>query len=717
MDGHLRRVLAAGLLVLAALGGGLSLERLVETASWFPSALVVLSVTAASLVLIRTWLASIWLPTVISGAIGIYLTAALFVPGAGMLEPLPGVAAPGEFLALLRQGMADTATQAPVVGSAGLALGIVSALLVVLLLAELLAVGCRAPAWSGIALLAPWMPAVALGEPVPTAVFVLAATGYLGLLVLHSAGTGAGQRARHGAWRSAAGAAALTVVVALIAAPAVLLIPTSTWQWSESGGTSATRLDLGLDVSDHLDRGADDLLYSYRASDPENLGPLHAYTLTEFTGQRWLRGTEPRETEPVQNQVLWPGPIEADRPDQRLQMNVLDLAQDRLLLPDQPRRLSIEGEWAYDGDSDEVIGSGSTPLEYEAEIFEVDLDPADLNAVELIQDPEVDPLTLHVPDTGHADQIRALTQRVVDTAGARTQYEQAVAIQDFLRFDSQFTYDVEVDPARTSDAVWDFLGSGRGYCVQFATAMVVMARTLDIPARMAVGFLPGEESDQDGTVEVSGHRAHTWPQVYFDGVGWVRFEPTPPERTGAPPEWATGVPEGADSPEEEFPTGTAAPQTPEEPADAATAQTTPESTGAASDQPSLWRWLALAIPVGLIGSVLAWQYRQRRGSDVERSWARVRRAATGIAPESAHPGETPRGLRARVGLTGQPGQALSELVGAVERHRYAPPGRQAPSGKQVHQWRRQVLEEIRRQHPRSKWRRKVMHEVDTQDRT
>lgn len=715
MDGHRRRVLAAGLLVLAALGSGLSLEGLVETASWLPSALVVLTVTAASLVLVRTWLASIWSPTVISGAIGLYLTAALFVPGDGMLDPLPGLAAPREFVALLREGVADTATQPPVVGSAGLALGIVSALLVVLLLAELLAVGCRAPAWSGIALLAPWMPAVALGEAVPGWVFVLAATGYLGLLVLHSTGT-AGERARHSASRSAAGAAALTVVVALIAAPAVLLIPTSTWQWSESGGTSATRLDLGLDVSDHLDRGADVLLYSYRASDPESLGPLHAYTLTEFTGQRWLRGTEPRETEPVQDQVLWPSPIEADRPGQRLQMNVLDLAQDRLLLPDQPRRLSIQGEWAYDGEADEVIGSGSTPLEYEAEIFEVDLDPVALNAVELVEDPEVDPLTLHVPDTGHADQIRALTQRVVDSAGARTQYEQAVAIQDFLRFDSQFTYDVEVDPARTSDAVWDFLGSGRGYCVQFATAMVVMARTLDIPARMAVGFLPGEEADQDGTVEVSGHRAHTWPQVYFHGVGWVRFEPTPPGRTGAPPDWAAGVPDDAELPEEEFPTGTAAPESPEEPTDSATAQTTPESTGAAADQPSLWRWLALALPVGLIAGVLALQYRQRRGADVERSWARVRRAATGIAPEAAHPGETPRGLRARLGLTGPPGQALAELVGAVEHHRYAPPGRQTPSSKQVHQWRRQVLEEIRRLHPRRRWRRKATQKVVTQDR-
>src|SRR5699024_9124488 len=114
---------------------------------------------------------------------------------------------------------------------------------------------------------------------------------------------------------------------------------------------------------------------------------------------------------------------------------------------------------------------------------------------------ELDPQLLDVPDTGHQEQIAALTERIIASAGAQTPYEQAVAIQDHLRHDSHFTYDVEVDPARTSDAVWDFLGSGRGYCVQFATAMVVMARTQGIPARMAVGFLEGEEG-ADGEVEV-----------------------------------------------------------------------------------------------------------------------------------------------------------------------------------------------------------------------
>lgn len=699
MGAQVRIVIAAFLVALATIGGTLSMQGLVETSSWLGAALLSLGVTAVVVALVRLWSSSPWLPTAVGAVAGAYVTVTVFAPGRGMFAPLPDLSSAGEILGLAQQGVQDAATtRPPVLGSDGLALWIVAAVVLVFLLAELLAVGCRAPAWSGLALLAPWAPAVALGEHVPAPVFVLSAIGYLGLLILHAArAVEPGPQDGHGAaWASASGVAASAVVVALVAAPAVLALPTPTWQGSGAGGSGATRLDLGLDVSEHLVRGADELLYSYRASDPDEVGPLHAYTMTEFTGSQWLQRPEPDGTEPVApEKVLWPDAIEPGRPDQSLQMHVLELAQDRLLLPDQPRRLSIEGEWGYHDAADEVIGSGPTPLEYEVEIFEVDIDPVALNAAGPADPDEVDPLTLDVPDTGHQAQIQALAQRVVDAAGAQTPYEQAVAIQDFLRHDSQFTYDVRVDPAHTSDAVWDFLGSGRGYCVQFATAMVMMARTLDLPARMAVGFLEGEENDE-GAIEVSGHRAHTWPQLFFDGVGWVRFEPTPPTRTGSPPDWAAGVPEDLSAGEnEEIPTATAAPREPEPDSDDAGPQTVPEPRQSEADDASRWAWLTLAVPLTLALLALAWRRRRERTADVERSWAQVRRAAATVRPEQAHPGETPRGLHARLGLSGAAAGALVDLVRAVERHRYARPGQHGPSGADLRRWRDQVLAAIR----------------------
>jgi hypothetical protein len=85
-----------------------------------------------------------------------------------------------------------------------------------------------------------------------------------------------------------------------------------------------------------------------------------------------------------------------------------------------------------------------------------------------------------------------------------------------------------------------FLSTGRGgrvgYCEQFAAAMAVMGRSLGIPSRVAVGFLRPELTSPNTWV-FSAHDLHAWPEMYFGGVGWVRFEPTPAARTGSVPSY------------------------------------------------------------------------------------------------------------------------------------------------------------------------------------
>ena len=127
-----------------------------------------------------------------------------------------------------------------------------------------------------------------------------------------------------------------------------------------------------------------------------------------------------------------------------------------------------------------------------------------------------------------------------------------MALQTFFHATSNFTYDTHVAPARSDDAVWDFIQSTHGYCVQFATSMTIMARTLGIPARVAVGFLPGEAGD-DGRYVITGRESHAWPELYFQDYGWVRFEPTPAIQTGALPVWSdpfAGA-SGSDRPQDE----------------------------------------------------------------------------------------------------------------------------------------------------------------------
>ena len=108
-----------------------------------------------------------------------------------------------------------------------------------------------------------------------------------------------------------------------------------------------------------------------------------------------------------------------------------------------------------------------------------------------------------------------------------------------------FTYDTEVQVGSGSAAIARFLKDKEGFCVHFSFAMAAMARTLGIPARVAVGFTPGSPQ-ADGSMSVGLRDAHAWPELYFEGVGWTRFEPTP--NRGSVPEYTQPETSGTDVP-------------------------------------------------------------------------------------------------------------------------------------------------------------------------
>ncbi len=109
------------------------------------------------------------------------------------------------------------------------------------------------------------------------------------------------------------------------------------------------------------------------------------------------------------------------------------------------------------------------------------------------------------------------------TAGASTRYDRAIALQNWFR---GFTYDLSFRAGHSQTAMQEFLARRRGYCEQFAGTYAAFARVVGLPSRVAVGFTQGEQRD-DGRYYVQGKHAHAWPEIYFDGVGWVPFEPTP----------------------------------------------------------------------------------------------------------------------------------------------------------------------------------------------
>lgn len=165
------------------------------------------------------------------------------------------------------------------------------------------------------------------------------------------------------------------------------------------------------------------------------------------------------------------------------------------------------------------------------------LEPSTSSRVESLV-PEFSPQLLRDSGLGYPDWVTSrylqLNQDVPDrvialsrelTATAPTPYDRAVAIENFLR-GFEYSLDVPVPP-RDRDLVDYFLFDlQKGYCDYYATSMVVLARAAGLPARMVVGYHTGKYNAELDAYLVSEAEAHSWPEIYFPGYGWVEFEPT-----------------------------------------------------------------------------------------------------------------------------------------------------------------------------------------------
>lgn len=304
--------------------------------------------------------------------------------------------------------------------------------------------------------------------------------------------------------------------------------------------------------------------------------------------------------------------------------------------------------------------------------------------------------------------VRQLARDVTDPAD--NDYERALLLQDFFRRTGGFRYSLERAPQGTgNDTLAAFLArTGRvGYCEQYASAMAVMARVVGIPARVAVGFL---QPDQivDGRWEYSAHDLHAWPELYFAGAGWVRFEPTPSGRVPRVPDYSR-VPVGAGADPSLGPslqpsgsaTNAPAPRRP-------TARPTEEADAGKAHGAGSGRSTGTTILLVLAGVVLllvvggllllvprAARDRARRarlGGGPDQVWAELRATALDLGlpwPEGRSPRVTGEALATRLGdpadqtaerprtgpeVAPEAAAALDRLVLGVERARYARPG-------------------------------------------
>jgi transglutaminase-like putative cysteine protease len=181
------------------------------------------------------------------------------------------------------------------------------------------------------------------------------------------------------------------------------------------------------------------------------------------------------------------------------------------------RSLSV-AEWPDAGSHYHVLSSYPTPTADELRLAGIPT-TSDSADTQLPQEPEI-------------AEIRQLAEDW--TAGAKTDFDTVMAIQQHLRDTSAFHYDKTAQYEDSFAGLVDFLKHRRiGFCEQFASAMAVMLRALDIPARVATGFTPGTLVGSN-TYAVSTDDLHAWVEVPFNGYGWLPFEPTQGINTSNP---------------------------------------------------------------------------------------------------------------------------------------------------------------------------------------
>ena len=130
---------------------------------------------------------------------------------------------------------------------------------------------------------------------------------------------------------------------------------------------------------------------------------------------------------------------------------------------------------------------------------------------------------LQIPDT--------TTERTINLANRIARpfdnpYDIAVAVTNYLRNNITYANTVPVPPTDQDPVDWVLFDLQEGFCNYYATSEVVLLRAVGIPARWAVGYAQGEFDSESGTYQVRQRDAHSWPEVYFPGIGWIEFEPT-----------------------------------------------------------------------------------------------------------------------------------------------------------------------------------------------
>lgn len=612
----------------------------------------------------------------------------------------------GNLLAQVRSAILDGVlhiqTQAaPMEPNAGTTVILVLLVGLVTIIADVLVLSLTTPAWVIAPLLTLYLiPALALDDAVSWRSFVLLGVGFLVVLAASTAtdlsswtrslrsDDAPRQRVASGVWSMAALVGIPVLALAVLLGAILPTFGTLDLSSSRPRGVGPIQMqDPTIQLNRNLAQQSENVALTYTSQNPDG-EYLRLASLTVLDRDSWkLTPVQLREGDlPAP-----PGLTGAQR-EVRTTVSVRDFGSQYLPAPYAPKSFEAPGTWAFDPVSLMVLSTAQNNadstrgLSYSVVSVATDPNPAEFASAEVGTPPDAAE-TATVPND-IPQEIIDLTAEV--TRGASTPALKAAAIQAWLRDPRRFTYSTDAPSGDGYDVMRNFLLEDRaGYCVHFASAMAMMARITGIPSRVSIGFLPGTRNGDQW--EVRGKDMHAWPELYFEGHGWVRYEPT--AGVADAPNWTVvqgniATPSGSagGTPSE---TPSANPSASQEPSEASPTTTATQTVDIVDVGPgkrpfSCWRVFA-GIGVGvLVLALLATpmlvrlgRRRRRfagRGSavdQVEGLWSEVRDTLRDVG--ASWPAGSPRAKASALApsLTDESAEAMERVGAVVERSRYS----------------------------------------------
>ncbi|MFF3752098.1 DUF3488 and DUF4129 domain-containing transglutaminase family protein [Streptomyces sp. NPDC002018] len=729
MSGSARLALCSFAATLMAAG---ALVPLVQPATWLLHAAIMVAVLGGVGALARRVPLARTLTVALQAVVALLMLTVVFAGDRALLGILPTPGVFQEFGQLLTAGGEDVGRYAiPAPATDGIRLMLVGGVLLIGLAVDALAVTFRGAAPAGLPLLALYSVAAGLSGGEGGALwFVLAASGYLLLLLAEGRDRlsqwgrvfGGSPRAqgRFAAGLEAAGRApapvrtgrrigvvalgiALVVPAALPTLDGGLLAGAGRGNGSGlGGGGTISAVNPLVSLQDNLNQPDDREALKYKTNAPNTQNMyLRIMALDRFDGTSWRFSQ--RKVEDVPERLPAAPGLSPGVSTTEITTTISTAGwyqQNYLPMPYPATRVKIDGRWRFEPEGRTLVGDrGQSTRGAGYEVGSLQVNPT---REQLAAAPEA-------PESVRREytQVPAVLPDVVKetalevTEGAANNYERAVRLQDWFALDGGFTYDTQVDSGTGVTAITRFLENREGFCVHFSFTMAAMARTLGIPARVAVGFTPGSPQS-DGSMSVGLRDAHAWPELYFEGVGWTRFEPTP-SRGSAPDYTRPDTPAGAESdPSRPEATAPAAPSVAPSASESCQTQATqapecatvtPGAAASATGGGFPWRMslligLAVLLVVGVPLLPLLWrsEIRARRLGSRGRTeadalvrtlavWREITDTAWdhGIRPDES---QTPRKTADRLvrlgGLEGPAAEAVHRVADSVEQVLYAP---------------------------------------------